>query len=142
MNVEVVDRQRAHRVPRAPLRSFVRRLAAAAPATEAASVTIALCGDRTIRRLNRSFRGKDAPTDVLSFPSGAPASPGGGLHLGDVVISVPQAARQAKAGGRSLAREIRVLAIHGYLHLLGYDHEVDGGTMLRLQARLVGKLLR
>jgi probable rRNA maturation factor len=61
--------------------------------------------------------------------------------LGEIVISVPQAARQAEAYGHSLARELRVLVIHGYLHLLGYDHEVDDGTMMRLQARLARALL-
>jgi probable rRNA maturation factor len=142
MTVEVVDRQRARRVPRAALRSFLRRLAAAAPRTPATRVTLVLCGDRTLHRLNRAFRGKDRTTDVLSFPAGVPIAPDGERPLGDVVISVPQAARQAAAAGHSLDREIRILAIHGYLHLLGYDHEVDEGRMARLQARLVRKLLR
>jgi probable rRNA maturation factor len=61
--------------------------------------------------------------------------------LGEIAISVPQAARQAEARGHSLPRELRVLVIHGYLHLLGYDHEVDDGSMMRLQARLVRRLL-
>ena len=142
MIIEVVSRQRAHRVPPAPLRSFVRRLAEAAPRTDATRVTLVLCGDRAIRALNRDFRGKDRATDVLSFPAGGGATPDGERPLGDVVISVPQAARQAAAGGRSLGRELRILTIHGYLHLLGYDHEVDEGRMARLQARLVRKLLR
>jgi probable rRNA maturation factor len=142
MTIEVVDRQRAHRVPPAPLRSFLRRLTEAAPRTEATRITLVLCGDRAVRALNRAFRGKDRTTDVLSFPAGSALTPDGERHLGDVVISVPQAARQAAAGGRSLDREVRILAIHGYLHLLGYDHEVDEGRMVRLQARLVRKLLR
>jgi probable rRNA maturation factor len=70
---------------------------------------------------------------VLSFPGGA--SPDG-RHLGDVVISVPHAGRQARAAGRSLARELRVLLLHGLLHCLGHDHERDGGEMERLERRL------
>jgi probable rRNA maturation factor len=104
-------------------------------------VCIVLAGDATLRRLNREFRGKDATTDVLSFASGDGKLPDGSRPLGEIVISVPQAARQAGDFGHSLARELRVLAIHGYLHLLGYDHEVDDGTMMRLQARLERALL-
>ena len=78
---------------------------------------------------------------LLSFPSDGRRAQDGSVPLGDIVISVPQAARQARAARHSLAREVRVLAIHGYLHLLGYDHEVDGGTMMRLQSRLVRALL-
>ncbi len=64
---------------------------------------------------------KDKPTDVLSFPLGE-KGPDGTFYLGDIVIAVPVAARQARAKGHGLDRELRLLAIHGYLHLLGYDH--------------------
>ena len=84
-----------------------------------------------MRGLNRAWRGKDCPTDVLSFPSGETG------FLGDVVIDVPFAARQARRLGHPLAREVKVLLAHGLLHLLGHDHETDGGTMFRLQRRLV-----
>ena len=141
MDVAVVARQRARRVPVAPLVSFVKRLALAAPRTAATELTIVLAGDATVRRLNRVFRKKDKTTDVLSFPESGPRTPDGARPLGEIVISVPQAARQAKASGHSLATELRVLVIHGYLHLLGYDHEVDEGTMMRLQARLASALL-
>ncbi len=104
-------------------------------------MTVVLAGDGTLRRLNREFRGKDGTTDVLSFPAGEGRLPDGSHPLGEVVISVPQAARQAKAAGHALTREIRLLLIHGYLHLLGYDHEVDDGTMMRLQRRLARTLL-
>ena len=87
------------------------------------------------------FRGRDAATDVLSFPTGDAPFDGHARHLGDIVISVPRATDQARREGHSLDREIRVLVIHGYLHLLGYDHETDGGTMMRAQDRLVGTLL-
>ena len=100
-----------------------------------------LAGDATVRRLNRAFRKKDKTTDVLSFPESGRSPPDGARPLGEIVISVPQAARQANAAGHSLATELRVLVIHGYLHLLGYDHEVDEGKMMRLQARLASALL-
>lgn len=142
MRVVVVDRQRKHRVAASPLGSFLARAAAAVPhgATTAAETTVLLCGDATMRRLNREFRGKDRTTDVLSFPSGSGDAPEGGRHLGDIAISVPRAARQAAAAGHTLRREVAILALHGFLHLLGYDHEVDDGTMSRLEARLIRKL--
>jgi len=140
MDVAVVVKHRARRIPAAPLSSFARRLARTAPATPATEVTIVLAGDATVRRLNRVFRKNDKTTDVLSFPESG-RFPDGTRPLGEIVISVPQAARQARAAGHSLARELRLLVLHGYLHLLGYDHEVDEGTMMRLQARLSRALL-
>jgi probable rRNA maturation factor len=86
--------------------------------------------DRRVRLLNRQFRGKDQPTDVLSFPAGEPG------QLGDVVIAVGVARRQAQAAGHPLGTELRVLALHGLLHLLGYDHESDDGHMARVERRL------
>jgi probable rRNA maturation factor len=141
MDVAIVAKQRARRVPEARLQAFLRLVARQAPPTQATGVSIVLAGDATVRRLNRDFRRKDATTDVLSFPSGGEELPDGTRPLGEIVISVAQAARQAEAAGHSLARELRVLVIHGYLHLLGYDHEVDDGTMMRLQARLTRALL-
>ena len=96
-----------------------------------ASLSILLCGDARMRTLNREWQGLDLPTDVLSFPSGEPG------FLGDVVIDVPYAARQAKRRGHPVSREVRILLAHGLLHLLGYDHETDDGAMFRLQRRLV-----
>jgi probable rRNA maturation factor len=93
-------------------------------------MTIALVPDRRVQELNRTFRRKDTATDVLSFPAGEPDM------LGDVVIARGVARRQARAAGHGLDTEIRVLALHGLLHLLGYDHEHDGGRMARLEARL------
>jgi probable rRNA maturation factor len=83
-----------------------------------------------VRALNRRFRRKDAATDVLSFPSDAPP------HLGDIVIAAGVARRQAVSQGHPLRVELRVLALHGLLHLLGYDHERDDGAMARLERRL------
>ncbi len=92
------------------------------------------CGDRRMRTLNRRYRRKDRSTDVLSFPAAAPL-------LGDIAISVPYAGRQARRRGEPVSREIDRLLVHGYLHLLGYDHETDRGEMLRLQSRLVRRFL-
>jgi probable rRNA maturation factor len=94
-----------------------------------------------MRDYNRRFRGQDQPTDVLSFPAHEPAAPLGERHLGDIVISVPTAADQARKARHCLERELKILALHGYLHLLGYDHETDDGTMMRLQRGLVRRLL-
>ena len=97
------------------------------------SVSILFCGDRRMRTLNRRYRGKDRSTDVLAFPAAAPM-------LGDIAISVPYAAREAGRRGEPVAREIDRLLVHGYLHLLGYDHESDSGEMDALEARLRGRL--
>jgi probable rRNA maturation factor len=94
---------------------------------------VRLAGDRTLRRLNREFRGRDTVTDVLSFPGEAGPE---GLHLGDVVISIPAARRQAAAAGHTAARELRLLALHGLLHCLGHDHETDRGEMDRVERGL------
>lgn len=83
-----------------------------------------------MRALNRQFRGTDHATDVLSFPSEERG------FLGDVVIASGVAARQAREAGHSLLIELKVLSLHGLLHLLGYDHETDQGKMARVEARL------
>jgi len=102
------------------------------------TLAVRLVGDRTMRGINREFRGIDATTDVLSFPGGETPE---GPHLGDVVISVPRAAEQARAAGHRTARELRVLLLHGVLHCLGYDHENDDGEMERTERRLRRRLL-
>jgi probable rRNA maturation factor len=91
-----------------------------------AELSIMLCDDATIWPLNRDYRGKDRPTDVLAFAQreGTPV-PGQEHVLGDVVISVETAARQAAERGHTTAHELRVLLVHGICHLLGYDHEQD-----------------
>ena len=89
-------------------------------------LSLTLTDDESIARLNREHRGKRGPTDVLSFSlfEGDHAEFRGGL-LGDVVIGLPQAARQARAAHRGIDRELAILAIHGILHLIGHDHERD-----------------
>ena len=118
----------------------LRRFAAGAATAAGLSgqeITVQLVGPRTMRRWNREFRGRDYATDVLSFPS-APGEAGGGVreYLGDIAIC-PAAARE---NASDLAREIRVLMLHGLLHLMGYDHETDNGSMRRRELRLRRKL--
>jgi probable rRNA maturation factor len=140
LEVTVQNRQRAHRVRPRALAGFLARLAGELPSRGVDSVAVVLVSDRRMLQLNRTYRGRAATTDVLSFPAdrGGPARE---RHLGDIVISVATAAQQARRDGRSLDRELRELALHGYLHLLGYDHETDDGTMRRLERRLRGRLI-
>jgi probable rRNA maturation factor len=141
LEVTVLNRQRGHRVDCAALIEFLRRVVREAPAAQDATLAVCLVSDGRMRDLNRRFRGSDRPTDVLSFPAGDAPPPDEPRHLGDIVISVATAARQASGARHSLERELKLLALHGYLHLLGYDHERDDGRMLRVQARLAGRLL-
>jgi probable rRNA maturation factor len=118
-----------------------RWLASIAPARARGAMTIAIVPDGRVQQLNRRYRRKDAPTDVLSFPASAEGLRRGKSsdergYLGDVVIAAGVARRQAKQAGHSLQHELRVLALHGLLHLLGYDHERDAGRMARIEARL------
>jgi len=118
------------RVVRAPgLAAWVARVA---PARARGDLAIAIVSDARITTLNKQFRRTNEPTDVLSFPSDdAP-------QLGDVVIAAGIARRQALEAGHSYATELKVLALHGLLHLLGYDHHdpADGGRMARMERRL------
>jgi probable rRNA maturation factor len=116
---------------RAP--GLARWLQAVAPSRARGDVSIAVVPDGRIKALNRRYRRKDAPTDVLSFPADEPGT------LGDIVIAAGIARRQAREAGHSLQTELRVLALHGLLHLLGYDHEHDDGRMARLERRLRAK---
>jgi probable rRNA maturation factor len=100
-------------------------------------VDVLLANDRTLRRLNRTFRGKDKATDVLSFP--APKEFAGG-YAGDLAISLDTAKKQAEEYGHSLRDEVRVLLLHGLLHLSGMDHEEDGGEMAAREAVLRERL--
>lgn len=134
---------------RALTRGLAAWLAALAPRAARGTVTIAVVTDARIRQLNRQFRGVDAATDVLSFPTfsspagqreagGSTARSGATAFapLGDIAIARGVATRQARAAGHAVSTELRVLALHGLLHLLGYDHETDDGEMARVEARL------
>lgn len=154
LDVVLLNRQRARRVGRARLRGVLGGAAAALGV--AGEVALVLAGDRAVRTLNARYRGKDRSTDVLSFPgpcgphasraarwrgSRCAACGRGQPELGDIVISVPAARRNARRLGRSLPGELDVLALHGFLHVLGYDHETDDGDMDRLERRLRRRLL-
>jgi len=106
-----------------------------APSRARGDLAIALVSDARIRSLNRQFRHIDRPTDVLAFPATLPPD---SEELGDIVISLPTARRQARDAGHSLGAELKVLALHGLLHLLGYDHhqQTDRIRMRRIEARL------
>jgi probable rRNA maturation factor len=118
-------------------------LARIAPRSARGVVSIAILPDNKVRALNRKYRRTDKPTDVLSFPE---TESGGSFttgrkgfptpFLGEIAISRGIAQKQAKLLGHSLGTEFRVLALHGLLHLLGYDHESDTGRMARAEARL------
>ncbi len=125
--------------------ALARWLSAVAPATARGTVSIAVVNDARVRALNREYRHKDYTTDVLSFPAEqddirVPAALAAALgrvpHVGDIVIARGVARRQAKAAGHAETTELRVLALHGLLHLLGYDHETDNGEMARVEKRL------
>ena len=105
-------------------------------------LSIALTDDAHIRALNRDFRGHDSPTDVLSFPAGETDPETGVPYLGDVVISVPRAAAQAREAGHSLEAEAQLLVVHGVLHLLGHDHAEarEKDRMWAAQAEILERL--
>ena len=134
LDVVFVNRQRKRRIARGRFLRLLRH--AARTLRVSGELALVFGGDGILRRLNRVYRGKDRSTDVLSFPG-----PGGHEGLGDVLVSVPAAERNARRLGRTLAQELDVLALHGFLHLLGYDHETDDGTMDRLERRLRRRLL-
>jgi probable rRNA maturation factor len=133
------------------LSAWLRRVA---PAGARGSVGVTLVDDRRMQRLNRTYRRLDYPTDVLSFPAepppasgtrrgrrdgGAAVPPRAGRFLGDIVIARGVARRQARQARHSELAELRLLALHGLLHLLGYDHETDQGQMRRAERRLRAK---
>jgi len=121
------------RESRAPhLRMWLGRLVQEL-APEADSFSVNFVNEVEMRELNRLFRGRDATTDVLSFPGETTEE---GCHLGDVAVSVSAARQQAEAAGRSSYREVQTLLLHGVLHCLGYDHEADTGEMTSLETRL------
>ena len=121
--------------------SILRFLARARQAVGVSGeVYVLLADDATLKRLNKSFRGKNKPTDVLSFPAGPSTvffgEPEAPELAGDLAISLETAARQAKHFGHTLKDEVRILLLHGLLHLAGYDHERDSGEMAAREAEL------
>jgi probable rRNA maturation factor len=138
--IEVVNRQRRVPIDGERWRGFVEKALKVAPAG-GAGVTVAFVSDRAMRALNWRWRGKRGTTDVLSFPAEQDEfERAEGLSLGDVVVSVEQAARQAGENGLGFEEELAQLILHGLLHLCGYDHERDGGEMNALELRLRRRL--
>jgi rRNA maturation RNase YbeY len=138
--IEVVNRQRKLPIDGERWRAFAERALQVVPA-KGAGATVAFVSDRAMRALNKRWRGKAGTTDVLSFPSGQEEfEKGEGASLGDVVVSVEQAARQAAEHGLDFENEVEQLILHGLLHLCGYDHERDGGEMNALELRLRRRL--
>jgi probable rRNA maturation factor len=132
--IEIINRQRKHRVRTRAFERLLRRLLLRHRAGNP-EITLAFVGERAIRTLNRRFMNKDKPTDVLSFPlrkNGAD----GRFYLGDIVIAVPLAFRQSRENGTSLERELARLTVHGFLHLLGYDHSAK----MEKEERIAGRL--
>jgi probable rRNA maturation factor len=128
---EGAEAWRAAGLSRSGLTRFLRTAQAAVGLS--GEVDVLLAGDPTLRQLNREFRGKNKPTDVLSFP-GTPEF--ADQHAGDLAISLDTAARQAEEHGHTLRDEVRVLLLHGLLHLSGMDHEADTGEMAEREAGL------
>lgn len=122
-------------------KELVQRAARAALAQQTAEgdLSIVLTDDTHIQELNRDYLGIDAPTDVLSFPASEIDPQSHRRYLGDILISVPRAARQARAGGHPVEAEVQLLVIHGVLHLLGLDHAepADKSRMWAAQAAIL-----
>ncbi|HEX2521871.1 MAG TPA: rRNA maturation RNase YbeY [Terriglobia bacterium] len=139
----IVNRQRRYRIPVPRMQRFANTLARRLR-IEHLEFSLVLSNDRAIRRLNRNFRQKDRSTDILSFPAQDPVPAGADLdnpYLGDMILSVETARRQAFDRNHTLERELCLLMIHGLLHLLGYNHEADRGEMRRMELRLQKELL-
>ena len=124
----VIVRAKASGVGRRTLERFLVRAQRAAGVS--GEVNVLLTGSTEMRRLNREFRGQDRATDVLSFPASVNGAGG------ELAVSAPLAARNARGLGHSTGKEVQVLIMHGLLHLAGYDHERDRGRMARQEAKL------
>ena len=143
----ILNQQHEVRLAMRPLESFLRRVKRVLGVNQS-DVTVCLISDKAMARLNQSFRKKKGPTDVLSFPAAVRHRPAPARRklkaarsatrgcLGDIAISPATARRYAKKNGRHLPGELRVLILHGVLHLLGYDHETDHGEMDEIEERL------
>ena len=140
MAIEVLNRQRRHKVNGERWRKFAERALKVIGAGNR-DVAMVFVSDAGIRKLNRQFRAKDAATDVLSFPSRSESFEADAeTNLGEIVISLERAQAQARENGLTLVSEVEQLILHGLLHLSGYDHETDKGEMNRLELKLRKKL--
>ena len=141
MSVEIINRQRKRRVNSKRWRELAERALKAIGESRERAATIVLVSDPAIKKLNQQYRGKNYATDVLSFPVQRERFEKElKTHLGEVVISLDRAARQAKENSLTFANEVEQLILHGLLHLCGYDHETDAGEMDRAELKLRRKL--
>jgi probable rRNA maturation factor len=137
----IVNLQRKVKLEARDFAGFLAEALEAIEEADGSDAAVAFVSDRRMQELNKIFRGKDATTDVLSFPHEADEfEQADQRFLGDIVISAEQAARQAEENGLSLEAEIKQLILHGLLHLCGYDHEADDGEMNALELELRDKL--
>jgi probable rRNA maturation factor len=127
-----IENRSSARLPRGPLTVFAQKVRSAVRLK--GDVGILIASNRELRRLNREFRGKDKPTDVLSFPSEIPG------YAGDIAISAEIARQSARQRKLTLTEETKVLILHGMLHLAGFDHETDNGEMARKEQVLRRRL--
>ena len=138
--MKIHNKQKNVRLPLRPLEKFSEK-AMRQLKLKSDSAAIAFVTDSEIARLNKTYRKKTKPTDVLSFPAqNFSKHPNRNEFLGDIAIAPNVARRYAKKNGRSLETEICILILHGILHLLGYDHETDQGLMDRIEHKLRHKL--
>jgi len=137
---EIVNRQRKFKVNLTALQNFAQKAVKSVTKAENKNFTVAFVSDRKMRELNKTFRGKNRTTDVLSFPFAAEEFEADANDLGDIVISLEQAAKQAAGNNLDFETEIKQLILHGVLHLCGYDHETDKGEMNALELQLREKL--
>jgi len=138
--IEVVNRQRKIEIDLERWHEFAGQAARAVNEAAGKSLTVAFVSDGKMRELNALFRGKRATTDVLSFPSEPDEFEGIENFLGDIVISLEQAEKQAEENDLEFETEIKQLILHGILHLCGYDHETDAGEMNEREFKLRDKL--
>ena len=137
---QIVNLQRKVALESKAYKPFADSLVPAIEETDSREFSVALISDRRMKELSKIFRGKDSTTDVLSFPHEPDEFDPDSNNLGDIVISVEQAARQAEENGLTLENEIKQLILHGVLHLCGYDHETDDGEMNARELELRDKL--
>ncbi len=143
----IVNLQRKIKIEAKAFSPFAEALLGAVEEIEGGEFSVAFVSDRRMRELNKFFRGKDATTDVLSFPhvpddwnAGILPAMSEARFFGDIVISIEQAARQAEENNLTLENEIKQLMLHGVLHLCGYDHETDDGEMNARELKLRDRL--
>jgi len=135
--IEIINRQHKHRINQKKFKNLLNRLVGHHK-LEDPEISLVFVGTKAIKTLNRRFLKKDAPTDILSFPIGEKGSDGK-YYLGDIIISVPQAFKQSRQLNHGLERELEILVIHGFLHLIGFEH---GGGIEEEESKMITLMLK